>query len=63
MIKNMGKRGKEILLEIINKAWTGVDIPRQWEVALKIPISKKGKDVYKRQGPKEICGRNGKHKR
>ena len=26
MIKNMRKKGKEILLEIINKAWTSVDL-------------------------------------
>ena len=42
MIKNMGKKGKEILLEIINKAWTSVDIPREWEEALIVPIFKKG---------------------
>ena len=26
IIKNMGEKGKEILLEIINKVWTSVDI-------------------------------------
>lgn len=42
MIKNLGETGREILLQIINKAWKNEKIPEEWGIALIKPIHKKG---------------------
>lgn len=42
MLKNMGKKGKEILTRICNKVWSGGRIPGDWEVGVILPIHKKG---------------------
>jgi hypothetical protein len=42
MMKYMGDRGRQILLEILNKVWKEEKIPRDWEVGLIVPIYKKG---------------------
>lgn len=42
MIKNVGDKGRELLLEVLNKAWTSEDIPKEWETALIMPVFKKG---------------------
>lgn len=42
MIKNLGEVGKRAILEIINKAWLEEKMPREWGVALIVPIHKKG---------------------
>jgi hypothetical protein len=42
MIKYMGSRGEELLLRIYQKAWNGKKSVKDWEVAILIPIFKKG---------------------
>lgn len=42
MIKNMGEEGRQLFLKICNKAWYEKTVPRDWEVALILPIHKKG---------------------
>lgn len=42
MIKNMGERGTQKLLEIFNKVWEEEKIPKDWEIGLIVPIYKKG---------------------
>lgn len=42
MIKYMGRRAEKILLRIFQKAWQEKRIVKDWEVAILIPIFKKG---------------------
>lgn len=42
MLKYMGPVSERILLNIINEAWKTKSIPQDWEVAVIIPIFKKG---------------------
>ena len=42
MIKYTGEAGEEMLLNIIQLVWIRKQIPKDWEVAIIIPIYKKG---------------------
>jgi hypothetical protein len=42
MIKYMGKTVEDLLLRIVQKAWNERKIVKDWEVAIIIPIFKKG---------------------
>lgn len=42
MIKKLGELGKNLLLEVINRAWEERKIPEDWEVGVIMPIFKKG---------------------
>lgn len=57
MLKNMGEKGAEMLLEIYNKAWKEEQFPSDWEKALIVPIYKKGdnKDCNNYRGITLLC--------
>jgi Reverse transcriptase (RNA-dependent DNA polymerase) len=42
MLKNMGEKAAKLLLQLYNTAWRQEIIPSDWEVALILPIFKKG---------------------
>lgn len=42
MVKNMGRKGVELLLKIYNRVWRDVTLPNDWRKALIMPIYKKG---------------------
>ncbi|UYV75923.1 hypothetical protein LAZ67_13001821, partial [Cordylochernes scorpioides] len=45
MISNLGKNGKEILLEIFNNSWKTGKLPQDWKTATIIPIKKLDKSA------------------
>ena len=42
MLKYMGREGIILILDIFNDAWMYKRIPKDWEVAVIIPLHKKG---------------------
>ena len=44
MLKRLGAKGKDVLLQLINSTWRRGQVPRAWKIAHIIPIPKKGKD-------------------
>ena len=42
MIKQMGSKGLEMLLDLINAAWEQGEVPSDWEIGVILPIHKKG---------------------
>ena len=42
MVKYMGPHGEQLLLAVLQLAWRYKSIPRDWELAIIIPIFKKG---------------------
>lgn len=42
MLKYMGSEGTKIMLHLLNLLWNQKKIPRDWKVALIVPIFKKG---------------------
>ena len=44
MLKRLGAKGKDVLLQLINATWKKGQVPRAWKTAHIIPIPKKGKD-------------------
>ena len=43
MLKNLGKQGKQVVLELINITWRKGVLPSTWKIATIVPILKKGK--------------------
>ena len=43
MLINLGKKAKQLLLELYNKTWTEGHLPKMWKLATITPILKKGK--------------------
>ncbi|GFS90076.1 hypothetical protein TNCV_507661 [Trichonephila clavipes] len=44
MVKHLGDRGKQRLLEIFNLSWKLGRLPWEWKRAIIIPVEKPGKD-------------------
>lgn len=42
MLKNLGRRGIELLTKIFNKAWDTAKVPEDWKIGIILPIFKKG---------------------
>lgn len=42
MMKNMGEKGVQMLLDIFNRVWQEEIIPEDWKIGLIVPIFKKG---------------------
>ena len=47
MLINLGPRGKEALLLLVNKTWETGKVPKIWRLAIITPILKKGKSADK----------------
>ena len=43
MLTNLGPKGKNVILQLINRTWDKSEIPKTWRNATIIPILKKGK--------------------
>jgi len=43
MLRELGPRGKEVLLRLINKTWRTSKVPKAWKTALITPLLKSGK--------------------
>ena len=54
MLINLGPRGKEALLLLVNKTWETGKIPKIWRLAIITPILKKGKSADKPQNYRPI---------
>ena len=54
MLMNLGNKGKEALLMLLNKTWKSGSIPKSWKIATVTPVLKKGKPADQPQSYRPI---------
>lgn len=57
MVKNMGRKATEVLLKLLNQIWEEEQFPKDWQMALIVPIFKKGdkRDCNNYRGVTLLC--------